>query len=255
MAQDREALLSQQISEFATVISSYGLVLQIGTDFDEFLKCSSKQPLRHPINPIFDPEQSEISRSNGFWILGHDKSGEIVHTQAMKLLDLTHTDLEGYLKMRPWDLRPFGNTIDPTTMNFNLTEASARITGRVTYHGELWIKGGPDGFRGGCLTILLTRLMILLAMLRWTPDFLIGLQSPFTAIKGLAIREGYMHMEQQSILWPQKKPANVVEDWLVWMNYTEAEFNLRLSPETLLELFEPTDWPRVKNEGIKFKTA
>ena len=71
MAQDREALLSQQISEFATVISSYGLVLQIGTDFDEFLKCSSKQPLRHPINPIFDPNQSEISRSNGFWILGH----------------------------------------------------------------------------------------------------------------------------------------------------------------------------------------
>ena len=43
-----------------------------------------------------------------------------------------------------------------------------------------------------CLTILLTRLMILLAMLRWKPDFMIGLQSPTTAFKGLAaIREGY----------------------------------------------------------------
>ena len=45
----------------------------------------------------------------------------------------------------------------------------------------------------------------------------------------------------------------MVEDWLVWMNYSEAEFNLRLSLQRyLFELFEPTEMAHVLME---FKDA
>ncbi len=255
MEQDREALLSQQISEFATAISGYGINLQIGTDFNEFLEIPSRQSLRHPINPMFDPNQSEISRSNGFWLLARDKSGEIVHTQAMKLLDLTQTNLEEYLKTQSWDLRSHGYDFDDSKTICKLTESSSKITGRITYHGELWIKGGPNGFRGGSLSILLTRLMILLAMLRWKPDFMIGLQSPMTAFKGLAAREGYTHMDQRSIQWFQRNSNVMMEDWLIWMNYSEAEFNLRIPPNYLFKLFEPMGSHNNEIREVKLKSA
>ena len=169
---------------------------------------------------------------------GYKADGELVCTQAVKLIDLGDNNLEEYLSRRMWDLHPYGYDPDVTETRCFLTDESRNINGLITYHGELWLKGGPDGIRGGSIAILITRLILLESMLRWSPDFLIGLQSPVAACRGLSVRESYMRLEQRSLVWYKKDNAELLEGWLVWMTGKEADFNLRLPAQLFYEMFE-----------------
>ena len=80
--------------------------------------------------------------------------------------------------------------------------------------------------------------MLLKAYLKYLPDYMMGLQAPMTTFRGLASREGYMRSEQRSIVWALKDADAEQEDWLVWMNREEAEFNLRIPPRFFYELLE-----------------
>ncbi|MBL4890833.1 MAG: hypothetical protein JKX91_03215 [Rhizobiaceae bacterium] len=228
----------QYIDTFTDIAASLGMHLSSGTDFQEFLELSVKQPLKPHVNPAFDPECTDISPKNGFWIVGHDDSGEIIHSQAIKLLDMSGGDLAEHFQDYLADFRSYGYNFDLDECHSYLTPAASKISGRVSYHGELWIKGGPNGYRGGCLATILTRLMMTMSLHRWSPDYMIGLQSPMTSCRGLAVREGYMHVEQRSIVWQRSDSPEALEDWLVWMSKEEAKFNLRVQPEIFYEMFE-----------------
>lgn len=228
----------QYIDTFTDIAASLGMHLQRGTDFQEFRALSTKQPLKPHVNPAFDPDCTDISSKNGFWVIGHDETGELVHSQAIKLLDLSNGNLGEHFDDHLEDFRSYGYNFDFKNCRSYLTSAASQISGRVSYHGELWIKGGPNGFRGGCLATILTRLMMTMSLHSWSPDYMIGLQSPMTSCRGLAVREGYMHTEQRSIVWPRSDSPEALEDWLVWMSRDEAKFNLRVRPETFYEMFE-----------------
>lgn len=234
---------------------SLGLDLQVGSDFKFFRAISKSQPLKSHVNPAFDPAFVDISPLNGFWMIGRDTNGEIVHTQAMKILELSNVSLAEHFRSHLTDYRTHGHKFDVERSNCFLTPAAAEITGRVCYHGELWLKGGPDGYRGGCLTTFLTRLMLAMCLQRWSPDFIIGLQSPSTTCRGLAVREGYMRLEQRSIVWQLADCADIMEDWLVWMSRDEASFNLRVPLEIFYDLFETSSRVNTGNLEQLRKTA
>ncbi|MGI9352117.1 MAG: hypothetical protein ACR2O3_11180 [Rhizobiaceae bacterium] len=209
-----------------------------GSDFSFFTSIPKLQTARHNINPAFDPINAELNERNAFWMIVVNDANEIVGTQAMQILPMQGASLGDYLEKNIWNFRTYGYDLDQKKTQWYLTSEASKMTGVVAYHGELWLDGSQSGLRGGSMAVMLTRLMILVGMLKWAPDYFIGLQSPLTSCRGLAVREGYMHTEQRSILWYQKKSDTPMEDWLVWMSKEEAEFNLRLPPSFFQALLE-----------------
>lgn len=235
--------LIYHIRDCIDLAASLGLTLSVGSDFSQFIRFSDNQPLRHPVNPAFNPQHCDLGPANAFWLIGKSRDRELVLTQAIKLLPLGEKSLGRYMADDAWEFRTHGYNLDAERTEVCLTPDAARLSGRITYHGELWLKGGKDGIRGGCLATIVTRLMIMLALVRWNPDGMIGLQSPTTSCRGLAVREGYLRTEQRSIVWYQKGSNIPMEDWLVWMTREEAMFNLRLPPRYFFELFETVRKP------------
>ena len=176
--------------------------------------------------------------------MGTNQDGEVIHTQAIKLLDLEGGTLETHFQKRIWDFRSHGYDFDKSKTKYALSPEASRIRGRVTYHGEVWTKPGRGGYRGGSLIVLLTRLFLMKALFKWSPDFLTGLQAPITTCRGLAVREGYMRTEQRTILWYEKNSEGPPqEDWMVWMSREDARFNLRLPPELFYQMFKKNTEP------------
>ncbi|MEM9330648.1 MAG: hypothetical protein AAGA53_04935 [Pseudomonadota bacterium] len=227
-----------QIEEYVNIIKSSGLHITTGSDFSYFTSIPKVQPARHNINPAFDPKHTNLNARNAIWMIVLNSDGEIVGTQAMQILPNRELKFGEYLGQNIWNFRSYGYDLDKSKTNLQLSENASEMEGVIAYHGELWLKGGEGGLRGGSMVIMLTRLMILVGLLKWTPDFFIGLQSPLTSCRGLATREGYMRTEQRSISWYQKKSATPMEDWLVWMSREEAEFNLRLPADFFHDMFD-----------------
>ena len=238
MYSNEKIRILHQIEGYLNQIKKQGLILETGSDFEYFKSIPKHQRARHNINPAFDPTFADLNEGNSLWMTVLNEEGEIVGTQAMQILPLGTSNFGNYLKESVWNFRTYGYDLDEAKTRCHLTSAAYNIAGTVAYHGELWLKGGENGIRGGTTVIMLTRLMILVGMLKWSPDFFIGLQSPLTSCKGLAIREGYMHTEQRSIEWYQSNSDVPMEDWLVWMSREEAEFNLRLPAEFFNSIYE-----------------
>lgn len=233
----------RQISEFRKLIADQEFDVQFGSDFSFFSEIPNIQPFRHPVSTTFNPEYSDLDEKNSIWMIGKDTTGEIVFTQAIRLLDLEGNDLEWYFSKKLDELRVPGFNHDPDRICWRLTEDAARIAGNVAYHGELWLKGGPMGIRGGSMATLITRLMILVAIVRLHPDFFFGLQAPLVSCKGLGAREGYMRQEQRTIVWHERETGKRHEDWLVWMSRKEAEFNLAVPADYMHEMFPDSKRP------------
>ena len=230
---------SVSLTEFVTrsekLINELGVTLKCGSDFEVFRFLADQSDRDYPLDPIFDPIESNIEHVPGRWLVGYNRNGDVIQTQAMRMLDLKGSTLLEFFKNDLRQLRPYGHKIEPEKTYWRLSKSASEISGQVCYHGGLWIH---KNFRGGCFASLVTRYLTALTLLELEPDYLIGLQAPFTACKGLSVREGYMHLEQQSILWHSRHTKEIIEDWLAWMSADDAAFNLAIPPETFWSLFE-----------------
>ncbi len=228
----------QYINSIERIAERHGMRLEVSSDFEAFRCIRAMQPERPPISPLFDPHVCDIDANNGFWIKGTSDSGEIVHVQAVRLENMTDTSLAEHLYKYRDIYAPPGVHVDLELSRFCATPSSRIITGRVCYHGELWLKGGPNGYRGHGLTAALPRLALALAHLSWRPDFMFGLVHPMAACKGLPAREGYMHLEPGGIMWQRQDRSEIYDEWLVWMSHTDLQYLMHFPPLALYEQLE-----------------
>ncbi len=226
------------------LLFSRGIRLEFGSDFSQFKELSGSVVEKGEIHPAFDPDEDLIEPLKGLWIIGRNNKEQIVHTQAIKLLDLGEREFGSYLLDHLSDFRFGGWDLDFAQSQIHLTRAASEMTGQLTYHGELWLKGGPDGIRGGAEAALLTRLLLMIVQVKWSPDFMIGFQSPQVCCRGLSLKEGYARNEQRSLLWHRKDGGEPLEDWLVWMSREEALFNLRIPPTDIQALLDKPVRPK-----------
>ncbi|WP_299396940.1 hypothetical protein [Pelagibius sp.] len=239
-------------SRFVTVIKNLvknqGITLEVGSDFNALREALKAQPERQCLAPRFDPEVSAINESTGFWVLGRSRTGEVVHTQAMRTVDLGGRTLSGYLDEYFRDFTPAGYAIDFPRSRYRGAPGSRMIAGKVCYHGELWLKGGPGGFRGAGLTAVLARLALVKALLKWAPDYVFGFMFPLAACKGLAAREGYMHTEPGSLYWSVSGQQRPLETWTVWMSREDIRHILQIPP---IDLFDELEADQRRREAAK----
>ena len=224
------------VSVITQIAESRGIQIRVSTDFHEFQRALENEREAPPIYPVFDPACSYVDRTNGFWIMGVNDRGELVHTQAMRRLDLSGHTLAEHLKLHHQKYVIQGNPIDQVRSIYDRAPAWQGIMGTVCYHGQLWLKGGQGGYRDQAMTALLPRLALAMGLMEWSPDFIFGFISPLLACRGLAAREGYAHMEPG--IWHVPEGHDAAQTWLVWMSRDDVEHLVRFPPEDLFRTLQ-----------------
>ncbi len=221
----------RNVSNIVQEVEAAGMRLELGGDFAAYRRLRLSQPDRSGPFPMFDVACSYVDDSNAFWVAGFNEHKELVHTQAIRLLDLSGTTLEDHLRVHRHKYITPNSTPDPDHTFFTRLAALGHITGRVCYHGEFWLRGGEGGHRSQGFTSLLSRIVFEVALRSWSPDFLFGFVPLPLAIKGIPVRYGYSRCEPGAWIGPNQEITS--EESLVWMSKFEMEEYLETSPKAL----------------------
>lgn len=219
------------VANIINELDAAGLRLEIGCDFAAYRRLRNAQAERSPLYPMFDAACSYVDASNAFWVCGFNSTNELVHTQAIRLLDMTGVPLGEHLEVHRHKYITPNSTPDPDRTFFLQAPALKHITGRVCYHGEFWLKGGEAGLRDQGFTALLSRIVFELALRTWSPDYVFGLVPMPLAFKGIPVRYGYAHCEPGT--WSLGDGRVTSEEALVWMSRGDIIQFLETAPKAL----------------------
>jgi hypothetical protein len=198
------------------------LTVQVSEDMAEYAEIIRNERPEQPLGAPFDLFQS-LRNNKAFWITARDLKGTLVHTQALRLLDLGEQTLADHLRRNFRDYPPAGLPIDFENSAYNPGPGARRITGRALYHGEFWIKENSS-FRGRGIVDILSRFAFLSATMHWQPDYLWGLMARHNARRGLAERVGYMHSDPFAVSWKVADRNQPIVGNLVWLAMDDLRY-------------------------------
>ncbi len=215
-------------------IRSNGVTIVTGSDFEEYRDLLSTARPDHKLGVPFDPKRQPLNSGNSYWMAGYDASGNVVHTQALKRLNLSKSSLGDYMRDNLCEFEPPMGGIDYERSVYRPGPGAKRMQGVVTYHGEFWLGGEPGQFRGTGMSSLLARHAFLTAMLRWDPDYFFGLMSKSLVFKGFSARFGYMHTDPDAIRFAFRDAADLFEVVMGYNSNEDLRFLLDMQrPEAL----------------------
>ncbi len=220
------------VSRIMRELEDAGIRIEIGDDFSEYRLLRNSQTGRGGLYPMFDVSCSYVDSSNAFWICGFNDQDELIHTQAIRLLDLSNTTLEQHMNVHRHKYITPDTTPDPDLTFYSRPQALKTITGQVAYHGDFWLRAhGLGGPRSQGLTPLLSRTIFELALRAWSPDYVFALVPKQLAAKGAHLRYGYIHCEPG--VWHGPDNQITDEDWLIWMSTRDITNFLDAEPQSL----------------------
>lgn len=145
-----------------------------------------------PLVPLFIPGLGGITPETGFCILGRNRQGEVVATQAARLYTWTDTNF----KEEAESLRMFYGDPQRSRQPGEECRVSApsatSIAGRVVFSGGTWFR--PD-YRSRGLMHCLPRISKGVAYTRWFSDITLTVMAESVIAGGTDRRAGYEHME------------------------------------------------------------
>ncbi len=215
-------------------LHSMGVIIESGSDFVAYENALKDQPERGPIGPRFTPEAINSRRDRAFWIIGRSPGGEIIHTQAIRTIDLDGQSLACHLDYKIGDY--ISDVFDHDQLRYNPGPGAKSINGTVCYAGEFWMKGGDKGIRGKNLTTPLFRLTMAMSLLKWSPDYIFAVIRTETICKGLAARANFLHTEPGSIHSPLVEDGTEIEGWIAWVSKEDIEHLMKLTLNSRLQL-------------------
>jgi hypothetical protein len=166
-----------------------------------------------PLFPVFDPALGGITPETGFVIIGRNKDGQVVATQAARLYDWSETTLRD----EAISLRMLYADPDAAFARGDRCEITApvakTIAGRVVFSGAGWYR---RDFRSKGLATILPRISRAYAFTRWNTDFTISIMADAVVAGGMAERCGYTKVEYSSVE-VLASPIGLVPGALVWM--------------------------------------
>lgn len=231
----------EYVSAIIREAASFGMTLEVSSDFEHLQKVISSNDDKTPLYPMFDPAASFVSAANGFWVKGTNATGEVVHTQGLRMLDLDDSTLAEHLRAHRFKYVVQGDMTVPDDDLFAVSPAATRITGKVVYHGQIWLKGGENGYRGQGISALLPRFALAMALLHWSPDYIFGYVDPKLACRGVLAQYGYYHLEPERWLTPDGTQSR--EQWLAWVARDDVAHMMQLSATDLYRSLAPQAQP------------
>ena len=251
MQSDITAAFEAYVSASMRTLRDLGLTIRWGDDFDLFARIIERSGERYAPSPGFDPKARQGRDLDGLWLVAFDRGGKLVHTQAARCVDI-RPDLVEHLRTCADAYEPAYLPFDLDDMDVTLSPSASRLSGRTVYHGEAWLKPGPNGIRGGAYLYIFSRMMIAQALARWRTDHVMGLITHKMGSRGLASRYGYMRCEQGAVVFNPHSPK-AQDLWLVWMTAEEARCQMRLQPDYFVRTHMPVAEPMV--EGTADRVA
>ncbi len=210
-----------------------GVDLRLRHDFRELLYLAKTISINDNLFrrlEIFNPDYTDFTPENSYWIAGYDKHGEIVLTSAGRIYDWRSTNLEREARVMFYG-RDVGQRCEMTE---KFSAAARLITGTAIYAGAGWIRAD---YRGRQLSRVFPRLGRAYALSRWPIESLFTYVVPGLADNGTAHGYGYRH-EARSVFYPGS-PWGDIELVLVSLSTEEAFDDLATFMGT--ELSPPTD--------------
>ena len=223
--------------QITQIIEDSGIRLEVGVDFKEFKNICAEQPLRAAIKPPFDIDVQQTEPISGFWLAGYDESDELVHTQAIKTINLRGESLCKYLSDNRTHFPLECSSFDTDNIEVKMSDTSSAINSKIGYHGELWASGGEYGLRGNASSMLLNRLVFRMSLAYMQPTHIVGFMEPSNILRGLATRLGYGHTEQGNLVFPSLDHSKSFHVWMVWLTAAEAAFNTSFDPNYFVETY------------------
>lgn len=203
--------LAEHICRLKTSLQHIGTSLTYSSDAALF-KAVKRAARDEAATPFFDPETSRLEADRFFWMHLVDNEKATVALQAFRL-DVVADSLATWAPILTIGLyMNSGEFLIPSGKLPLSGSAAEHVSGRLVYHGELWIrknwriKGTFNSF---------TRLGLLLATAKWNPDGIWALTSPQMATHGHPIRMGYPYVEPGFLRWNWQGDKIPAEEWLL----------------------------------------
>ncbi|SFT14388.1 hypothetical protein SAMN04488040_3423 [Sulfitobacter marinus] len=216
------------IANGMALLSQAGISLTVGYDFNEYTEILKEARPGHLLGMPFDPKLHEMNEDNAFWIVGRNAKGDVMHTQAMRLLDLGGTSLAEYLRRSFTEFPPPGVDIDLQRSRYRAGPGAQRIAGTVAYHGEFWVGTTPREFRNAGLSSILGRYAFWQSIQHWNPDHIIAFMQNSVVLKGFPARHGYMHTEPGTLRWFLTGQDTPIEGFMAYMSNEDLRFILEM---------------------------
>ncbi len=226
--------MAKNVSVLIQELEDAGMRVEVGDDFSLYRYYRGTCKDRGDISPIFDTASSFIDETNGFWICGFNEADELIHTQAVRLLDLSGITLGKHLDLHRHKYIVPDTTPDPDLTFFQGPEALKMVTGSVGYCGDFWLPSrGLGGPRSHGATSLLSRLLFEVLQQTWQPDFVFAFVPRHLAAKGAHLRYGYSHCEPGRWIGPDHQVTH--EEYLIWMKQTDIKSVIARDVESLMK--------------------
>lgn len=208
---------SRYIAELFEQARSFGIELELRTDFGYLMRLCETLPNKPYPTAMFNPLHHHIGPENGFWIKGTNSDGLVTHVQAVRFDDLSGTNLaQEYEKLTAFYFDPEVSAEDAEICH-SFAPIAKKITGRTCYHGENWLRPGEDGLRGMGLSKVLPKIAMALALVKWDPDYLFGFGYDKLVNNGVILQYGYHHFQPGVIRWHRPSRDEPLDVWLAWM--------------------------------------
>ena len=164
-----EARLATQINQsIAMFLEERNLFVQIGEDIRDWGDTMRRADGATIVNPAFDPDYCDLDQGNSFWVAITDDTGAAVGCVASKKVT-THDFREDIRTCSLW----LGSKVNPRCepMNMVLPSWVPLISGKVAFHGGLWLH---PSVRGLGLANLIPRMARAAAERRFRADWHCG---------------------------------------------------------------------------------
>lgn len=214
---------SRLLTETVELLAKRQLYISVGDDFNEYKALISQCRPHQPVSLPFDTARSDMTADKGFWSVGRNPQGKIVQTQAVRLIDLQGHTLADHMEQNFRAYPPSGVPIDLDDSWYKSGPGARRMAGKVCYHGEMWINPEEGNYRGRGIVDILARFAFLTSLLQWQPDYVFGFMPRSIARRGLAEREGYMHVDPFCLSWKIEGQNKPVEGNMVYMGFEDLQ--------------------------------
>ncbi|MBT1517357.1 hypothetical protein KIP88_44425 [Bradyrhizobium sp. SRL28] len=210
-----------------------GIKLSIGFDFHEYVLITEATPTKRRTYPNFRPDRSPIKSGEGYWIIGVDQTNEIALTDAARLYDLSHSNFAEHLQsLNAFYANPAMHA-HPEDRCSCTAPSAKKITGKVAYHGDLWVR---KDLRGHGLAKITAGIAHGVSFAMWAPDFLCSLVARFSLDKGLVSQYEMLHDEPGGSILQLVEEDIVDDDWLIWLTGEELRGQVERHDRTELLL-------------------
>lgn len=215
------------------ILDALGVSLTIGTDFRQFEQYVNEARPDHPLGDPFKPDLPHLTPDKACWIVGRDRDGKIMHLHALRVLPTEGKSVAEYFRKNFLNFSPPELAIDAGRSRYRACPAAKRMTGTVVYAGEFWVGMPPSQYRGVDLVGRLVQYAMIISLRRLQSQHFIGFVAKPQAIKGLALRFGFMHADPFALRWYSPNKPDPLEGVMIYMSDEDMRYSMDMPSNEL----------------------